>query len=81
MNLSRITPEELRHRLNGGPIHFAFKKLDGTLRTAVGTTCLTCIPTDKHPSGGRPASEKVVTFYDVEKGEWRCLRRDQEVFA
>ena len=69
MNLSRITPEELRRRLNGGPIHFAFKKLDGTLRTAVGTTCLTCIRTDKHPSGGRTASEKVVTFFDVEKGE------------
>ena len=38
MNLVATSPEVLRSRLREGVVQFAFKKVDGSLRTAVGTT-------------------------------------------
>ena len=43
MVLQPIAPETLRARLSEGVVQFAFKKVDGTLRTAVGTTTLATI--------------------------------------
>lgn len=81
MNLTKIAPNELRNRLTEGVIQFAFKKLDGTLRTAVGTTNLGAIPLTSHPKGVRESSNQVVTFFDVEKREWRALSVNQEVYV
>ena len=81
MNLAPITHERLRSRLRGGVVMFAFKKLDGTLRTAVGTTNLSTIPSEHHPKGSREPSPRVVVFFDVEKREWRSLSTRVEVFA
>lgn len=81
MNLTKITPRDLRTKLTEGVIQFAFKKLDGTLRTAVGTTNLGSIPLDSHPKGVRESSNQVVTFFDVEKREWRAVSVDQEVYV
>jgi len=80
MVLQPITPTDLRSRLNAAIISFAFKKLDGTLRTATGTTCLDCIPPRFHPKGGRPASPKVVAFFDTEKQEWRTVSTRKEIY-
>lgn len=80
MILKRVSPTLLKSRLRAGVIQFAFKKLDGTLRTAVGTTDLTRVPTESHPSGEKPASPKVVTFWDMEKLSWRCVSITQEIF-
>jgi len=81
MVLTPIQPEELRRELNKRVVHFAFKKLDGTLRTANGTTNLASVPHDKHPKGARPASQKVVTFFDLDKREWRSISATQEIFV
>jgi len=82
MNFQPITPAELKTRLsNGGAFKFAFKKLDGTLRTASGTTDLSLIPTINHPKGRGESSPKVVAFYDLEKGAWRCLSVRTELFV
>lgn len=80
MNLRKITSGDLRSKLTEGVIQFAFKKLDGTLRTAVGTTNLGSIPLDSHPKGVRDSPNSVVTFFDIEKREWRAVRTDQEVY-
>jgi hypothetical protein len=80
MTLEPVSPSELRARLNQGVVQFAFKKLDGTLRTAVGTTCLSAIPLDGHPKGARESSPKVVCFFDIEKREWRSVNVLQEMF-
>jgi hypothetical protein len=80
MNLRKITSGDLRSKLTEGVIQFAFKKLDGTLRTAVGTTNLGSIPLDSHPKGVRDSPSSVVTFFDIEKREWRAVRTDQEVY-
>jgi hypothetical protein len=80
MVLEPISPEVLRQRLRSGAVQFAFKKLDGTLRTAVGTTNLTTIPSDHHPKGVRESSPRQVTFFDLEKQSWRSVSVNQEIF-
>jgi hypothetical protein len=73
MNFLQTEPNTLRSRLREGVVQFAFEKLDGSLRTAIGTTNLSSIPTESHPQGVRESSEKVVTFFDMEKKEWRSV--------
>ncbi|MFW9951015.1 MAG: SH3 beta-barrel fold-containing protein [Candidatus Thorarchaeota archaeon] len=79
MVLNPINPDELRQRLNSGTVTFAFKKLDGNLRTAVGTTSIETIPVDHHPKGGT-SSDKVVVYFDLQKGEWRSVSVTREIF-
>jgi hypothetical protein len=38
------------------------------------------VPIENHPTGEKPASPKVVTFWDVEKESWRCVSTTQEIF-
>lgn len=76
-----LTPNELRRKLSRGVVQFAFKKLDGTLRNAVGTTNLSAIPQENHPRGVRQSSPKVVVFFDIEKREWRSVNHNQEIFS
>lgn len=80
MVLTPITPDALRAELQRRPVNFAFKKLDGTLRTANGTTNLEQIPSDSHPKGVRESSQAQVTFFDLEKKEWRSISSRQEIF-
>lgn len=80
MNLHRVEPETLRRKLREGVVQFAFKKVDGTLRTAVGTTNMSTIPSESHPRGVRESSPNVVVFWDIEKREWRSVSIRQEIF-
>lgn len=81
MTLSPISHDALRAELRKGVLAFGFKKLDGTFRTAVGTTNLSLIPAEHHPKGRRESSPRAVVFFDVEKREWRSLSTRVEVFA
>lgn len=80
MNLSPSTASELKRQLARGPVQFAFKKIGGDLRTALGTTNLDRIPRESHPKGVRTAPESVVTFFDLEKGSWRSVSARTEIF-
>lgn len=79
MVLEPINPQELRNRLNVGTVQFAFKKVDGTLRTAIGTTLLEQVPLENHPKGGT-SSPKIVPYFDLQKQEWRSVSVYQEIF-
>lgn len=81
MILSPITHDSLRAELRQGVVAFGFKKLDGTFRTAVGTTNLSLIPLESHPTGRRQRSPNAVVFFDVEKRAWRSLSTRVEVFV
>ncbi len=68
--------DALEARLNESDcVRFVFVKLDNSIREAHGTRRLLAIPHDLWPKGMRKASPGVLTFYDIDKGEWRCLRR------
>jgi hypothetical protein len=80
MNFLPTKPETLRRRLAEGAVEFSFIKKDGSLRTAFGTTDLSSIPAESHPQGVRESSNKVVTFFDLEKREWRSVSTLREIY-
>lgn len=69
--------EGLEQALGERVIQIVFYKLDGTMRTARATRCPSDIPADLRPKGKRAPSELVLTFFDTDLCEWRCLRRDR----
>lgn len=81
MKLRPISHDTLRAELRHGVLNFAFKKLDGDLRIAIGTTNLAQIPAANRPTGRRQSSPNVVVFFDLEKREWRSLSTRVEVFV
>jgi hypothetical protein len=78
---NEITPNELRTRLNEGVVKFFFQKKNGDLREALGTTKLAAIPSEKHPAGVRQSPPSVVTFFDIEKQQWRCVSVASKMWA
>lgn len=63
---------ELRKRMQQGVVEFYFHKKDGSIRRAFGTTMGTLAKA--HTNGRGSSSIKVITFFDVEKGEWRSCQ-------
>jgi hypothetical protein len=78
MVFQEISKDALRARLREGAVTFAFRKLDGTLRTAVGTVNLSMIPETLRPNGNGTSTDASVRFFDLEKGAWRSLSSGQE---
>lgn len=71
--------EVLREALKQGKVNFEFRKKDGTRRPAVGTLNLDDVPdADKQFKGDGQKEERddQVTYYDCEKGAWRCCKTD-----
>ena len=68
--------EEFRLLLATEIVTFYYRKKNGKLRKAVGTTCLDLIPTDFLPKGVgapvRPAG--YVNYYDFTVCGWRTVR-------
>ena len=79
MNMNPINPTDLRNILSTRTVQFAFKKLNGDLRTAVGTTCLSAIPVENHPIGDKKPVA-IVNYFDLEKKEWRGISESAEIF-
>jgi hypothetical protein len=79
MVLNPVSPEELRKALGTGIQSFAFRKVNGDLRLAVGTTKLALIPASQHPTG-KGATKSSVAFYDTEKKEWRSVSESQQMY-
>lgn len=75
-----MNTQDLRTALHEGVVLFEFIKKDGTLRHARGTTCPDLVPTVNTPQGKRKPEvqalyeRQVVTFYDIDKKEWRSMR-------
>jgi hypothetical protein len=80
MVMTPTTADELKSKLNEGTVQFAFKKLDGTLRTAVGTTSLESIPLENHPTTGVASSPASIRYFDMGKNAWRSVSATAEIF-
>lgn len=79
MELQAIDPSELRALLNQGVTQFAFRKVGGNLRLAIGTTNLDNIPAQHHPIGvGATGSQ--VCYFDLEKQEWRSVSSRSQIY-
>lgn len=60
--------------LRNGVTHFIYVKKDGSLRVAKGTKNFDFIPSEDIPTGGgNEIPDNIETYYDVDRGAWRCL--------
>ena len=66
--------ENLKKQMRNGIAHFAFKKKDGTVREAWGTTNKALA--EKHINCNGCSRELFATtaYFDCEKGQWRSFR-------
>ena len=65
----------LRERLNNEVVRFSYEKSNGEIRNATGT-----LIKEKCPpiSGcGKPTPSHLQLYFDIEKGAWRCFRKDK----
>lgn len=66
--------KDIKDALKKGVVTFQFKKNDGTIRTAKGTTNLGIINENYSFKGGDgPEKYGYTSYWDVEKGDWRCF--------
>ena len=77
--MEKVRPEKLQEMLREGVVVFTFKKLDGTMRASMGTTKLDQIPEDQVPNGNGTAGNKV-SFFDLEKKEWRSVSKTSDIY-
>ena len=72
--------DQLNKALKAGVVTFQFKKKDGTIRTAKGTTNLGTINEVYSFKGGDgPSKHGYTSYWDVEKEDWRCFNENQLV--
>ena len=65
---------ELKKSLKKGIVTFQYKKKDGTIRTAKGTTNVSIIEDNYIYKGGEgPSRYGYTSYWDVDKNDWRCF--------
>ncbi|GAB1462276.1 SH3 beta-barrel fold-containing protein [Pedobacter sp.] len=62
---------KLKTKMLKGVVEFSYYKVDGTIRTAVGTLQERFV---NYEYKGQTSSNKVFTYYDVEQGAFRCFK-------
>jgi len=70
------TTEELKDALRNNTVFFRYEKKQGEYRQALGTNLLAGIPSAKHPKGVKTPSKEVITYFDLQKNEYRSFRKD-----
>jgi len=80
MAKSKITHTGLKELLTTGIIKFYFKKVDGELREAYGTTKLEDIPFDKRPKGTGRRPTGITPFFCIQNQEWRSVSESSDVW-
>lgn len=64
---------KLRKQMAEKIVKFRFSKVDGTIREAYGTLMANILPQSK--GTGRKQNDAVQTYFDTEKGEYRCFKK------
>ena len=65
--------EALKERV----VHMVYVKKNGAMRDAHGTRVTSLIPEGYRAQGRRKPSPLVLTYWDTDRGGWRCLLRDR----
>jgi hypothetical protein len=78
--LGAIGPNELRTKLTEGMTQFAFRKRDGSLRLALGTTNLDLVPIQWHPKGTGKTSDASVRYFDIQRQQWRSVSSREPIY-
>lgn len=64
---------KLREAMAAKIVRFYFRKVDGTIREAFGTLAENAVPATM--GSDRRRNDTVQTYFDTEKGEWRCFKK------
>ena len=77
-NLFDVKVKDLRELLRERPtpVHFSYRKADGTIREAVGTLRKGLIPESKEPKDLGFNTGDNLRYYDMQKEAWRSLTKD-----
>lgn len=57
-------------------VNFTYKKVDGSIRDAVGT--LETVPTPK--GGYRKPNYSILNYFDLQQRDWRCCKVENLIF-
>jgi hypothetical protein len=68
---------KLCKKMSEGVVRFLFKKVDNTFRDARGTLASGVVP---QTNGVRRNNDSCQTYFDVDKGEWRCYKKANLLF-
>ena len=79
MNYSKTTVSNLISLLDENVARFQFKKLDGSVRNALGTRNESLVPKEDEVSFIDDISRKSVVFWDLEEKAFRSFSKDAEV--
>ena len=79
MNYSKTTVSNLISLLDQNVARFQFKKLDGSVRNALGTRNESLVPKEDEVSFIDDISRKSVVFWDLEEKAFRSFSKDAEV--
>lgn len=71
---------KLHAALAKGIVKFHFQKVDGTIREAFGTLDLAKVPAEFQPKGERKEIPTTQTYFDTEKGAWRCFKKANLIY-
>lgn len=66
---------KLAYKMQKANVEFAYKKVDGSLRKAVGT-----LNVDYKSTGDKPTNFGVFTYFDVEADGWRSAKCELLIF-
>lgn len=72
--MKAILIDNLKTKLANGIAHFIFRKKDGTLREAWGTTQRNIASAKVNGRGTDRKAFNTTAYFDVEKGAWRSFR-------
>lgn len=69
---------KLKYRMLNGVVEFTFKKVDGSIRNAVGTLQKQFV--NYEVKNGNKSSLGVMAYFDVEQGAFRCFKVENLVY-
>jgi len=79
MNYSQTTVSNLINALDSSVVRFRFKKLDGSIRTALGTRNELLIPKQEEIKFIDDISNKSTVYFDLEEKAFRSFSKQAEV--
>lgn len=77
-----MTLENLKQEMQSGVVEFKYRKKDGEIRVAQGTTNLDLIKEygeDKLPKGTGIQPESTTRYFDIDKEAWRSFQNDSYI--
>lgn len=68
---------KLKSKMTTQVVSFKFKKVDGSIRQALGTLRPDYLPSS---TGKRGSKDTVLTYFDLERQEYRCTKIENLIF-